>query len=208
MEPLLLKLLLGRGLPPSAAFISLDDRGAFGDTVSGIVLWCGQLCSLTALAHGSPDMPLHPCIPPLVLCRPPWMCWITTFLQYLHWRIPAASQSPFRQQWCLMKGSEISRCENLQPPGNPLLFTVSASFSVLLTGLLVAQVSMHLLCGQSCVFTGMQVSCALTTTSKQNKSHKTLTFIFYKSSFSALCAMNPPHKQEGTERTGVPLNYT
>lgn len=37
MEPLLLKLLLGRGLPPSAAFISPDERGALGDTVSEIV---------------------------------------------------------------------------------------------------------------------------------------------------------------------------
>lgn len=48
----------------------------------------------------------------------------------------------------------------------------------------------------------------LSTASKQDKSPKTLTFIFWKLSFSALCAMKLPHKQAGTERTGVPLSYT
>lgn len=140
---------------PSFLLMSME---ALGHMVSGTVLSCGRLCSVNtwqswhaSASHAWFSACHHGC------------GWVTTFLQYLHWRrIPAARQGPFGQLWCFVKGSGISRCENLRPratpPGDPLLFAASGSFSVFLTGLLVAQASTNLFCGQSRIFTGMQIS--------------------------------------------------
>lgn len=73
-----------------------------------------RLCSLNALAHGSPDMPLHPCIPHLVLCLPPWM-WLDGYLSAVLALKKNPCSQPERLRAAMVLGERLRNLQMWKP---------------------------------------------------------------------------------------------